>query len=852
MLPRSVLIANRGEIAVRVERTCRRLGIRTVAVYSDADAGALHVALADAAVRIGPPPPSESYLRIGAILDAASREGAEAVHPGYGFLAENPDFAQACLDAGLVWVGPSPAAMRRLGDKAQARALAQELGVPVLPGLALDDVDRRLLPERAAAIGLPLLIKASAGGGGRGMRLVQSLDELDVQLEAARREARASFGDDRLLLERFVPHARHVEAQLLGDAGGRLLVLGERECSIQRRNQKLIEETPSPAVDSALRSRLVDTARTLGHAVDYTSAGTVEFVLDQQGAFAFLEVNTRLQVEHPVTEMVTGLDLVELQLRVAAGESLPPELAELAPIGHAIEARVVAEDPLLGFVPSTGRIETFDLPAYVRVDSGVRAGDLVSTAYDSLLAKVIVAGRDRAGAVDALADALRQCRVRGVQTNLDLLLAVVETPAFRDGALETGFLQEHHVLARLAEVPSEALAAAAAADFFVPQASDDPWRQLRPWRLGRLGQPSRWRLGAREWLMGVTFEPDSARPRVTVAGATHQVTWLGSDGQGVGQAHVDGRLATVRDLLGERQVGWLGRSYRLERAPPPSVEAAGPGGGRGTDASGVLTAPMPGRVLGRLGGGRRRRRRRPDAGRPGGNEDGAHHRGATRRRGEARRRRGASAGSARRAIARTGRGHSMTRVALPGRVRLIEVGPRDGLQNEPVDIPTEAKVHFVDLLSAAGCGTIEVTSFVHPRAVPRMADADRVLPTIEHRPGTRYVVLVPNPRGLERALAAGAREIALFTAATESFARANINRTIAESLEDARAVIDASRPLGRARAGVHLGRLRLPVRRSGEHRTRWRWWPSNCSSAAPTRSVSATRSAWPRRPTSTP
>ncbi|MBV9356371.1 MAG: hypothetical protein JO023_12685, partial [Chloroflexi bacterium] len=424
-----------------------------------------------------------------------------------------------------------------------------------------------------------------------------SLDELDGQLEAARREARASFGDDRLLLERFVPHARHVEAQLLGDAAGGLFVLGERECSIQRRNQKLIEETPSPAVDAALRARLAYAARSLGRAVGYTSAGTVEFVLDQQSEFFFLEVNTRLQVEHPVTELVTGLDLVELQLRVAAGESLPAELAELAPTGHAIEARIVAEDPVLGFVPSSGRIETFERPAHVRLDSGVRVGDVVSTAYDSLLAKLIVGGRDRAGAIDALADALRQCRIRGVQTNLDLLLAVVETPAFRDGALETGFLQEHQLLARLEELPSEALAAAAAADFFVPQASDNPWQQLRPWRLGRQGQPSRWRLGSREWLAEVTFEPDSAGPRVTVAGATHQVTWLGDDGQAVGQAHVDGQLATVRELLGERQVHWLGRTYRLERAPPPSVETAGRRAGRGMDASGVLTAPMPGRVL---------------------------------------------------------------------------------------------------------------------------------------------------------------------------------------------------------------------------------------------------------------
>jgi 3-methylcrotonyl-CoA carboxylase alpha subunit len=597
MLPRSVLVANRGEIAVRVERTCRRLGIRTVAVYSDADAGALHVALADAAVRIGPPAPAESYLRIDAILDAAAREGAEAVHPGYGFLAENPDFAQACLDAGLVWVGPSPDAMRRLGDKALARALAQEQGVPVLPGLALDDVDPRTLTERASALGLPLLIKASAGGGGRGMRLVRSVDELDAQLEAARREALTSFGDDRLLFERYVPHARHIEAQLLGDTSGGLFVLGERECSIQRRNQKLLEETPSPAVDPALRARLVQAARTLGQAVGYTSAGTVEFVLDQQGEFAFLEVNTRLQVEHPVTELVAGLDLVELQLRIAAGESLPPELADLVPTGHAIEARIVAEDPLLGFVPSTGRIEAFDMPADVRVDSGVRVGDGVSTAYDSLLAKVIVGGRDRAEAVDGLADALRQCRVRGVRTNLDLLLAVVETPAFRAGDLETGFLQEQHVVEGLDVLPTEAVAVAAAADFFVPPASDDPWQQSRPWRLGREGQPSRWRLGSQERLARVTFEPDSSRPRITVAAATHEVSWLGSGGPGVGQLHVDGRLATVRDLVGQRQVGWLGRTYRLERERPPSVEAAGRGSGRGGNASGVLSAPMPGRVL---------------------------------------------------------------------------------------------------------------------------------------------------------------------------------------------------------------------------------------------------------------
>src|SRR5579859_7208223 len=376
----SVLVANRGEIAVRIFRTCRRLGLRTIAVYSDADAQALHVAEADEAYWIGPSPVGQSYLSAAAILAAARRAGAQAIHPGYGFLAENADFAEAVVDAGFLWVGPPASAMRVLGDKARAKLLAEQHGVPLLPGYHGEDQASSTLVEHAARIGYPVLIKAAAGGGGRGMRVVERAAEFDTALAAARREALSSFGVDRVLLERYVRRPRHVEVQILGDRYGHLIHLGERECSIQRRYQKLIEETPSPGVDADLRGRITEAALRLGRAAGYANAGTVEFLLDEQGEFAFLEVNTRLQVEHPVTEAVTGLDLVELQLRIAAGEPLPTEARQAAITGHAIEVRLYAEDVPAGFLPVTGTLHRFAVPSGpgLRVDTGYGDGSRIS------------------------------------------------------------------------------------------------------------------------------------------------------------------------------------------------------------------------------------------------------------------------------------------------------------------------------------------------------------------------------------------------------------------------------------------------------------------------------------------
>ncbi|MCA1644110.1 MAG: methylcrotonoyl-CoA carboxylase [Chloroflexi bacterium] len=463
----SLLVANRGEIALRIFRTCKRLGIRTIGVYADADARALHVIEADEAYRVGPSPASQSYLNAAAILDAASRAGAQAIHPGYGFLAENADFAQAVLDAGLIWVGPPVGAMRALGDKAQAKTLAEQQAVPLLPGYHGVDQSAHTLAEHAARIGYPVLIKATAGGGGRGMRLVDIPDQFEEALQAARREASASFGDDRVLLERYVRRPRHVEVQIFGDLHGHVIHLGERECSIQRRHQKLIEESPSPGLEVDLRAQMTDAGLRLGRAAGYANAGTVEFLLDEQRSqFAFLEVNARLQVEHPITEAVTGLDLVELQLRVAAGEPLPLAQADVHFTGHAIEARVIAEDPLAGFLPSSGTVFSFAHPDDVRVDTWITNGAQVSPYYDSLLAKVIAHAPQRSAARSTLARALRAMWIDGVADNVDLLLATIEHPAFGQGDLHTGFLDEHHVIDELGSVPPPVMAAVSALDSF--------------------------------------------------------------------------------------------------------------------------------------------------------------------------------------------------------------------------------------------------------------------------------------------------------------------------------------------------------------------------------------------------
>jgi acetyl-CoA carboxylase biotin carboxylase subunit len=439
---RKLLIANRGEIARRVMRTCRALGIRTVAVYSDADARAPHVGEADEAVRIGPPPSLESYLSIDRLLHAAAVTHADAVHPGYGFLAENADFAERCAAAGLTFVGPPPEAIRRMGSKVGAREIMSLAKVPVVPGVSGAGLDDAALRQAAETVGFPLLIKASAGGGGKGMRLVRDPAQLDESLAAARRESLRAFGDDTVLIERYFDAPRHVEVQIFGDTGGHVVHLFERECSIQRRFQKVIEEAPSPAVDAGLRDRLGAAAVAAGKAIGYVGAGTVEFILDRTGQFYFLEVNTRLQVEHPVTEAILGLDLVELQLRVAEGMPLPPALDALSINGHAVEARLYAEDPGRDFLPAIGRLVLWQPPANpgVRWDSGVEAGSEVSVHYDPLLAKVIAHGPTRAVATERLIGALRDLAIGGVITNRDLLIAVLEHPEFRAGAIDTHFI----------------------------------------------------------------------------------------------------------------------------------------------------------------------------------------------------------------------------------------------------------------------------------------------------------------------------------------------------------------------------------------------------------------------------
>jgi propionyl-CoA carboxylase alpha chain len=434
---RSVLIANRGEIACRIARTCRALGIRAVAVFSDADDGALHVRSCDAAVHLPGTAPADTYLRIDLLVEAARKSGADAVHPGYGFLAESPAFAQAVIEAGLTWIGPPPAAIAAMGSKIEAKALTRAAGVPVLPDSSVEGADD------IAAVGFPLLVKASAGGGGRGMRIVRSAAELDDALASAEREAATAFGDGTVFCERYVERGRHIEVQVFGDTHGNVIALPERECSIQRRHQKVVEESPSPAVDADLRARMSAAAVAAAEAVSYVGAGTVEFLLDPAGDFWFLEMNTRLQVEHPVTEAVTGHDLVAAQLAIADGATVAAALPSGSITGHAIEVRLTAEDPAAGYRPSTGAFTRFDGgPADVRLDTGVETGSTVSPFYDSMVAKVIAHGASREDALRRLTAWLAGAQLHGPVTNRDQLINVLEHPAFVDGHLHTGFLDE--------------------------------------------------------------------------------------------------------------------------------------------------------------------------------------------------------------------------------------------------------------------------------------------------------------------------------------------------------------------------------------------------------------------------
>jgi len=591
----TILIANRGEIACRVIRTARRLGIRTAAVYSEADAGALHAAMADTAYLIGPAPARDSYLDIGRILDAARRSGAQAIHPGYGFLSENAEFAAACAAAGIVFIGPPPAAIRAMGSKSAAKTLMQQAGVPLVPGYHSAEQDAAHLADEAARIGYPVLIKASAGGGGKGMRVVEDAAGFAAALALAKGEARSSFGDDTVLIERYLTRPRHIEIQVFADSHGNVVSLFERDCSIQRRHQKVVEEAPAPGMDPARRASMGKAACAAARAIGYVGAGTVEFIVENEDFF-FMEMNTRLQVEHPVTEMITGQDLVEWQLLVASGAPLPLPQDRLRIDGHAIEVRVYAEDPDRDFMPAVGTLTHLRAPAedaHVRVDTGVRAGDSIGVHYDPMIAKLIVWDRDRPSAVRRLVRALSDYEVVGLQTNLGLLRRLAAHPAFGAAELDTGFIGRHgaDLLPQREPVPMAALAAAALrvlqdrAQTAAAGGNDlfSPWNLRTAWRMNGDGY--------QDVLLadGDTIHPVRAH---SLVGGSVRLDLPAGTVEAAGGV-IDGvRKAIPVIRSGDLLTAVLdGTNYPLvlvdPLAPPPALAT---GGDR-------LLAPMPGRVV---------------------------------------------------------------------------------------------------------------------------------------------------------------------------------------------------------------------------------------------------------------
>jgi 3-methylcrotonyl-CoA carboxylase alpha subunit len=573
----SLLIANRGEIACRIIRTARSMGIRTVAVYSDADAGALHVRQADEAVHIGPSPAAESYLVGEKIIAAAKETGVEAIHPGYGFLSENADFAQAVIDAGLVWVGPRPDSIRAMGLKDAAKQLMQQAGVPVTPGYMGEDQSPDRLAKEAEAIGYPVLIKAVAGGGGKGMRKVERAEDFAAALESAKREAKAAFGNDHVLLEKWITSPRHIEVQVFGDTHGNVVHLFERDCSLQRRHQKVIEEAPAPGMDETTREAICGAAVRAAKAVDYVGAGTVEFIADaSEGLSAdriwFMEMNTRLQVEHPVTEEITGVDLVEWQLRVASGEELPLRQDEITMSGHAIEARLYAEDPTKGFLPSSGRIELIDLAAvgagvdHLRIETGVETGDTVEPYYDPMIAKVIVWDEDRTPAIEGLADVISVQPVWPVKTNAPFLFKTLRHPSFKEAELTTSFLEDHVDALKIASEPTigglahvaRAIDAELDHQAYIPEFA------------GVWAVPDGFRL--------------NAAPKVEI-GLSHGADFYSVDPAISRAEYADVRLLQDGHLLVEQ-----GQTFRI-------TTFSHVGASSGAAADGAILAPMPGKVI---------------------------------------------------------------------------------------------------------------------------------------------------------------------------------------------------------------------------------------------------------------
>jgi len=581
----SVLIANRGEIACRVIRTARRLGLRTIAVCSEADREALHVRLADESVLLGPAAARESYLNVERILQAARDTRAASIHPGYGFLSENAAFARACREAGVVFVGPPEDAILRMGSKSEARRLMAAAGVPVLPGYDDDEQSFERLETEARRLGFPLLIKPTAGGGGKGMRIVRGAGELAESLAGARREASKAFGDDRVLLERFVEKGRHVEIQVFADRHGGAVHLFERDCSLQRRHQKVIEEAPAPGLTDPTRERMGAAAVAAARAVGYEGAGTVEFLYDG-GEFYFLEMNTRLQVEHPVTEMITGLDLVEWQLRVASGEPLPLEQAGIERRGHAVEARLYAEDPEKGFLPSTGRLRRLRFPAvdeHVRVDSGVREGDEVTVHYDPMLAKLVAWAPDRGGAIDRLREALEVTEVEGVRTNARFLWEILGSPSVRAGDVSTRLLEQEFQ-------PSAGVPARESTEAWLIAAAAIPWAPSAGFRLNappvirlplRLGDERHW----------MRIAPGPGGLDVGLAGHTHRVEVLGRTDDGM-TGRIDGHPYVARVEAREGGVSVRRQCLHFEFVTDTGAEHHA-----SAEHEGHFRAPMPGHVL---------------------------------------------------------------------------------------------------------------------------------------------------------------------------------------------------------------------------------------------------------------